>query len=142
MLYRKSACILLKNYSKSTVGTLQKRAANYLNNTIIKYEFATTDHKIEYLPANFDEDDDLLERGIKLLQNGAMTLGEFINRFGEQFELHMDEEDRYYKARFMNNQSLDTVLYGEDPINLDEKVQNMITGMEEEMNIAPDENVH
>lgn len=134
--------MLLKNYSKSTVGTLQKRAANYLNNTIIKYEFATPDHKIEYLPANFDEDDDLLERGIKLLQNGAMTLGEFINRFGEQFELHMDEEDRYYKARFMNNQSLDTVLYGDDPINLDEKIQNMITGMEEEMNYTLDENVY
>ena len=126
--------MLLKNYSKSTVGTIQKRGANYLNNTIIKYEFDTTDHKMEYLPANFDEEDDLLERGIKLLQNGAMTLGEFINRFGEQFELHMDEDDEYYDCRFMNNQSLDTVLYGDDPENLDKKIQSMITNLEEENN--------
>jgi hypothetical protein len=133
--------MLLKNYSKSTVGTLQKRSANYLNNTIIKYEFATTDHKVEYLPANFDEDDDLLERGIKLLQNGAMTLGEFINRFGEQFELHMDEDNRYYNARFMNNQSLDTILYGYDPENLDEKVAEMVAALDEEMNYTDEDEI-
>ena len=130
--------MLLKNYSKSTIGTLQRRIATYINNTIIKYEFETTDHKIEYLPANFDEEDNLLERGIKLLQNGAMTLGEFINRFGEQFDLHMDEEDEYYNARFMNNQSLDNILYGNDPVNLDEKLENMISSLEEEMNYNQD----
>lgn len=130
--------MLLKNYSKSTVGNLQKKMASYINNTIIKFEFETTDHTIQYLPANFDEEDALLERGIKLLQNGAMKLGEFINRFGEQFELHMDEDDEYYNVRFMNNQALDTLIYGNDPMNLDEKLENMINSLEEEMNV-PDE---
>ena len=124
--------MLLKNYSKSTIGTMQKRIATYINGTIIRYEFNTQDHKLEYLPANFDEDDNLIERGIKFLQNGAMTLGEFINRFGEPFELHMEEDDEYYNARFMNNQSLDTVLYGDDPVNLDEKLTKMIEDMEAE----------
>ena len=131
--------MLLKNYSKSTVGNLQKRMATYLNKTIIKYEFSTTDHKIEYLPANFDEEDTLIERGLKFLQNGAMTLGEFINRFGEPFELHMDETDEYYNARFMNNQSLDNVLYGEDPVNLDEKLTKMIEDMEAEQLYVPED---
>ena len=131
--------MLLKNYSKSTVGNLQKRMATYLNKTIIKYEFATMDHKIEYLPANFDEEDTLIERGLKFLQNGAMTLGEFINRFGEPFELHMDETDEYYDARFMNNQSLDNVLYGEDPVNLDEKLTKMIEDMEAEQLYVPED---
>ena len=128
--------MLLKNYSKSTIGTLQKRMANYINKTIIKYEYLTSDHKLEYLPCNFDEDDALLERGIKLFQNGAMKLGEFINRFGEQFDLHMDENDEYYNCRFMNNQSLDTVVYGDDPINVDEKLNNMIANLEEDMNAS------
>ena len=131
--------MLLKNYSKSTVGNLQKRMATYINKTIIKYEFLTTDHKIEYLPANFDEEDTLIERGLKFLQNGAMTLGEFINRFGEPFELHMDETDEYYNARFMNNQSLDDVLYGEDPVNLDEKLTKMIEDMEAEQMYVPED---
>ena len=131
--------MLLKTYSKSTVGRLQKMMASYINKTIIKYEFDTNDHKLEYLPPNFDEEDNLLDRGIKLLQNGAMTLGEFINRFGEQFDLHMDNDDEYYTARFMNNQSLDTVLYGDDPVNLEEKLQDMINGLEEEMGSPVDE---
>ena len=113
--------------------------ATYLNKTIIKYEFATMDHKVEYLPANFDEEDTLIERGLKFLQNGAMTLGEFINRFGEPFELHMDETDEYYNARFMNNQSLDNVLYGEDPVNLDEKLTKMIEDKEAEQLYDPED---
>ena len=88
--------MLLKNYSKSTGGIMQKRNANLINKTIVKYEFNTENHKVEYLPVNFEEEDNLIERGIKLLQNGAMTLGEFINRFGESFELHMEETDEYY----------------------------------------------
>lgn len=131
--------MLLKNYSKSTVGTMQKRMANYINKTIIKYEFLTDDHKIEYLPCNFDEDDALIDRGIKLLQNGAMKLGEFVNRFGEQFDLHMDEDDEYYHARFMNNQSLETVVYGADPVNLEEKLNDAINKFDEEMNLSEDE---
>lgn len=127
--------MLLKNYSKSTVGTLQRRMATYLNMTIFKYEFETNDHKLEYLPANFDEEDALLERGIKLFQNAAMTLGEFINRFGESFDLHMDESDEYYNERFMNNQSLSTLVYGDDPINVEEKLQDMINSLDEEMNV-------
>lgn len=128
--------MLLKTYSKSTVGKLQRKMAGYINKTIFRYEFQTVNHSLQYLPANFDEEDSVLERGIKLLQNGAMTLGEFINRFGEPFELHMDEEDEYYDSRFMNNQSLDTVVYGADPANLDEKVQAMIAALEEEMNMS------
>lgn len=125
--------MLLKNYSKSTIGTMQNRMANYINRTIIKYEYVTDDHKLQYLPVNFDEDDALLDRGIKLLQNGAMTLGEFINRFGEPFELHMDESDKYYEARFMNNQALDTVLYGDSPMDAEGKLNRMINSLEEDM---------
>lgn len=125
--------MLLKNYSKSTVGNIQKRMANYINKTIIKYEFITNDHKIEYLPCNFDEEDKVLDRGIKLLQNGAMRLGEFINRFGESFELHMDESDEYYNARFMNNQALDSVLYGDDPIDAEGKLNSMINDLDKDM---------
>ena len=59
---------------------------------------------------------------------------------GEQFELHMDEDDEYYNARFMNNQSLDTILYGNDPVNLDEKLTKMIEDMEEEQSMyVPEE---
>lgn len=125
--------MLLKNYSKSTVGNIQKRMANYINKTIIKHEFTTNDHKIEYLPCNFDEEDKVLERGIKLLQNGAMRLGEFINRFGESFELHMDESDEYYNARFMNNQSLDSVLYGDDPVDAEGKLNSLIADLDEDL---------
>lgn len=125
--------MLLKNYSKSTVGNIQKRMANYINKTIIKHEFTTNDHKIEYLPCNFDEEDKVLDRGIKLLQNGAMRLGEFINRFGESFELHMDESDEYYNARFMNNQSLDSVLYGDDPVDAEGKLNSLIADLDEDL---------
>lgn len=125
--------MLLKNYSKSTVGNIQKRMANYINKTIIKHEFTTNDHKIEYLPCNFDEEDKVLERGIKLLQNGAMRLGEFINRFGESFELHMDENDEYYNVRFMNNQSLDSVLYGDDPVDAEGKLNSLIADLDEDL---------
>ena len=129
--------MLLKNYSKSTVGILQKRIANLINKTIIKYEYATENHKVEYLPCNFEEEDNLIERGIKLLQNGAMTLGEFINRFGESFELHMEETDEYYNARFMNNQNLDTILYGNDAMNTDERLETIISSMEEDYPLEP-----
>ena len=129
--------MLLKNYSKSTVGILQKRIANIINKTIIKYEFDTENHKVEYLPCNFEEEDNLIERGIKLLQNGAMTLGEFINRFGESFELHMDETDEYYNVRFMNNQSLDSIIYGNNAMNTDERLETIISSMEDDYPIEP-----
>lgn len=128
--------MLLKNYSKSTVGTLQKRMANLINKTICESIFQTKDHKLEYLPVNFDEEDKVLDRGIKLLQNGAMKLGEFINRFGEPFELHMDEDDEYYDARFMNNQSLDTVLYGDDPVDAEGKLNSMIADLDDDMSMG------
>ena len=129
--------MLLKNYSKSTVGILQKRIANLVNKTIIKHEYTTENHKVEYLPCNFEEEDNLIERGIKLLQNGAMTLGEFINRFCESFEIHMEETDEYYNARFMNNQSLDNILYGNDAMNTDERLETIISSMEEDYPIKP-----
>lgn len=125
--------MLLKNYSKSTVGTLQKRIANFINKTIIKYEFQKTYITIEYNPVNFEEEDNILERGIKLLQNGAMTLGEFINRFGEPFGLSMDESDEYYESRFMNNQSLDAVLYGSDPMDAEGKLNKLVDDLDEDM---------
>lgn len=125
--------MLLKNYSRSTVGTLQKRIANLINKTIISHEFKTTEYSIEYLPANFEEEDNVLERGLKLLQNGVMTLGEFINRFGETFGLHMEETDPYYNCRFMNNQSLDTVLYGDDPVDVEGKLNSMINDLDNDM---------
>ena len=130
--------MLLKNYSKSTVGIMQQRSANIVNKTIIKYEYNTEDHKVEYLPANFEEEDNLIERGIKLLQNGAMTLGEFINRFGESFDLHMEESDEYYNVRFMNNQSLDTIIYGNDSMNTDERLETIISSMEEDYSLPDD----
>lgn len=129
--------MLLKNYSKSTVGILQKRIANLVNKTIIKHEYTTENHKVEYMPCNFEEEDNLIERGIKLLQNGAMTLGEFINRFGESFELHMEETDEYYNVRFMNNQSLDSIIYGNDTMNTDERLETIISSMEEDYPIEP-----
>lgn len=125
--------MLLKNYSKSTVGTLQQRMSNLINKVILESIFKTKDCKIEYLPVNFDEADKVLDRGIKLLQNGAMTLGEFINRFGEPFELHMDETDEYYNTRYMNNQSLDTILYGSDPIDAEGKLNKLVDDLEEDM---------
>ncbi len=131
--------MLLKNYGKSTVGTMQNRMANYINKTIIKYEFETNDHKVQYLPANFDEEDTLIDRGIKLLQNGAMTLGEFVNRFGEPFDLHMDENDEYYNERFMNNTSLHTVVHGAEPIDGEGKLDHMINSLEEDMNSEMDQ---
>lgn len=137
--------MLLKNYSKSTVGTLQKRIANFINKTIIKYEFQKTYIAIEYNPVNFEEEDNILERGIKLLQNGAMTLGEFVNRFGEPFGLNMDESDEYYESRFMNNQSLDTVLYGDDPIDAEGKLNKLIDDFDDDLNAINnpiDEDLH
>ena len=62
-----------------------------------------------------------------------MRLGEFINRFGESFELHMDESDEYYNARFMNNQSLDSVLYGDDPVDAEGKLENLINDLDEDL---------
>lgn len=125
--------MLLKNYSKSTVGNLQKRMSNLINKIIMESIFETMEYKIEYLPVNFDEEDKVLDRGIRLLQNGAITLGEFINRFGEQFELSMDEDDEYYTARFMNNQSLDTVLYGDDPLDAEGKLNSIIDDLDKDM---------
>ena len=125
---------LLKNYSKSTVATLQKRMANLINKTIIQKEFGIFTHKLEYLPVNFDEEDKVLDRGIKLLQNGAVTLGEFVNRFGESFDLKMSEDDEYYNCRFMNNQSLDKVLYGDDPIDAEGKLNSLINDLDNDMN--------
>lgn len=127
---------LLKNYSKSTVSTLQKRMANLINKTIIQKEFGILNHKLEYLPANFDEEDKVLDRGIKLLQNGAVTLGEFINRFGESFDLKMSEDDEYYNCRFMNNVSLDSVLYGDDPVDAEGKLNTLINDLDKDMNIT------
>jgi hypothetical protein len=40
----------------------------------------------------------------------------------------------------MNNQALDTVLYGNDPMNVDEKLTKMIEDMEAEQSMyVPDE---
>ena len=64
-----------------------------------------------------------------------MTLGEFVNRFGEPFGLHMEETDEYYNSRFMNNQSLDNILYGDDPIDAEGKLENLINDLDDDMNM-------
>lgn len=108
--------------------------ANLINKTIIQKEFGIFTHKLEYLPVNFDEEDKVLDRGIKLLQNGAVTLGEFVNRFGESFDLKMSEDDEYYNCRFMNNQSLDKVLYGDAPMDAEGKLDSMIDALNSDFN--------
>lgn len=132
---------LLKNYSKSTVSVIQKRISNLVNKTIIRKEFQITNISVNFLPANFEEEDKLLDRGIKLLQNGAMSLGEFINRFGDHYELSMSEDDEYYNCRFMNNQSLDKVIYGDSAATdseakLDDVINNLDLGVKG-MNYEP-----
>lgn len=122
---------ILKNYSKSTIANMQKRIANLVNKTVIK-EFSL-DAKVMFLPANFEAEKEQLERGILLLQNGAMTLGEFINRFGTEYELKMEETNEYYNARFMNNQSLDQVLYGDTPLDAEGKLNNLIDNLDEDL---------
>lgn len=125
--------MLLKNYSKA-IGNIQKRIANLVNRTIIYNEFPDErDVKVEFNEANFEAEDILLERGIKLLQNGAMTLGEFINSFGEPYNLTMDEEDELYNARFMNNQSLEIVLNGNTPVDSEGKLNSMINDLHNDM---------
>lgn len=124
---------LLKNYSKSTVAIIQRRIANLVNKAILKSEFES-DVKIEFLPANFEGEDTQLDRLIKLLQNGALTLGEFINRLPEKYLLEMDESDEFFNARFMNNQSLDTVVFGDVPMDAEGKLETLINDLDEDMN--------
>lgn len=124
---------LLKNYSKSTVAIIQRRIANLVNKAILKSEFES-DVKIEFLPANFEGEDTQLDRLIKLLQNGALTLGEFINRLPEKYLLEMNEEDEFFNARFMNNQSLDTVVFGDVPMDAEGKLETLINDLDEDMN--------
>ena len=124
---------LLKNYSKSTVAIIQRRIANLVNKAILKSEFES-DVKIEFLPANFEGEDTQLDRLIKLLQNGALTLGEFINRLPEKYLLEMGEEDEFFNARFMNNQSLDTVVFGDVPMDAEGKLETLINDLDEDMN--------
>lgn len=124
---------LLKNYSKSTVAIIQRRIANLVNKVILKSELES-DVKIEFLPANFEGEDTQLDRLIKLLQNGALTLGEFINRLPEKYLLEMSEDSEYFAARFMNNQSLDTILFGDVPMDAEGKLETLINDLEEDMN--------
>lgn len=124
---------LLKNYSKSTVAIIQRRIANLVNKAILKSEFES-DVKIEFLPANFEGEDTQLDRLIKLLQNGALTLGEFINRLPEKYLLEMEESDIYFDKRFMNNQSLDVVLFGNVPMDAEGKLESLINDLDEDMN--------
>ena len=123
---------LLKNYS-SSIATLQRRIANLINKTIIRNEFEDNDVKIEYQGANFEDEDKTLERGIRLLQNGAITLGEFINRFGEPYELKMNPDDEFYNCRFMNNQALQNVVYGDSALDAEGKLNSMISSLDDEI---------
>lgn len=45
----------------------------------------------------------------------------------------MSEEDEYYNIRFMNNQSLDTLIYGDTPIDAEGKLNTMINNLSEDM---------
>lgn len=123
---------LLKNYSKSTVAVLQKRVASLINKTLFRAEFES-DVLLEFLPANFEGEDTQLDRLIKLLQNGALTLGEFINRLPEKYLLEMSPEDPYFDKRFMNNQSLDTVIFGTVPMDAEGKLETLINNLDEDM---------
>lgn len=123
---------LLKNYS-SSIATLQRRIANLINKTIIMNEFEDNDVKIEFQGANFEDEDKTLERGIRLLQNGAITLGEFINRFGEPYELKMNPDDEFYNCRFMNNQALQNVVYGDSALDAEGKLNSMISSLDDEI---------
>ena len=125
--------MLLKNYSRS-ISNMQKRIANLVNRTIIYNEFPEERNvKIEYIEANFEAEDKQLERGIKLLQNGALTLGEFITNFGEPYNISMEKEDELYNARFMNNQSLDIVLHGDAPMDSEGKLNTLINDLQEDL---------
>lgn len=126
---------ILKNYSKSSVANMQKRISNLINKSIIRNEFQVINVKMNFLPANFEEEDAQLDRGIKLLQNGAMTLGEFISRYGENYELKMGEDDEFYNCRFMNNQSLHSVVYGDAPDNAEDKLNVMIDNLHDDINV-------
>lgn len=126
---------LLKNYCNSTIANLQKRVANLINKTILANEFQIEGVKLEFRGANFEDEDNVLERGIKLLQNGAITLGEFINRFGEPYELEMSPDDEYYSCRFMNNQALKTIVYGDSDLDAEGKLNSMINSLHDEMNL-------
>lgn len=123
---------MLKNYS-SSIATLQRRIANLINKTIIMNEFEDKDVKIEFQGANFEDEDKTLERGIRLLQNGAITLGEFINRFGEPYELEMNPDDEFYNCRFMNNQALQNVVYGDSALDAEGKLNSMISSLDDEI---------
>ena len=85
------------------------------------------------MEANFEAEDVQLDRGIKLLQNGALTLGEFITNFGEPYNISMDKDDELYNARFMNNQSLDVVLNGDTPVDSEGKLNSMINDLQEDI---------
>ena len=124
---------LLKNYSKSTVAILQKRVASLINKALLRAEF-DSDVLLEFLPANFEGEDTQLDRLIRLLQNGALTLGEFINRLPEKYLLEMSRDDPYFDKRFMNNQSLDTIVFGTVPMDAEGKLETLISNLEEDMN--------
>lgn len=125
---------LLKNYSSTTIGIIQKRIANLIQKTIIKREFKNNDVTLQYLPVNFENEDATLERGIKLFQNAAMTLGEFINHFGSALELSMSPDDEFYNCRFMNNQSLNSIVYGDNPMDAEGKLNSLIEDLDDEIN--------
>ena len=86
---------------------------------------------------NLNEEVNLFGWVSKVRNLGGLLFIDLRDRSGI-IQLVVRPDNEYYNARFMNNQSLDTVIYGNDPMNLDEKLENMIAGLEEEMN-APDD---
>lgn len=44
---------------------------------------------------------------------------------------------KYHNVRFMNNQSLDNIIYGNDAMNTDERLETIITSMEEDYPTEP-----
>ena len=50
----------------------------------------------------------------------------------------MEETDEYYNLRFMNNQSLDTIVYGNDAMNTDERLETIISSLEEDYSLPED----
>lgn len=105
---------LFKIYSRTTISNEQKSLANLITTKFLKGFLDTPLVKFLYNQANFDDDNALLEAGIKKLQNGGLTLGEFINKYCAEDGVTMDETDPYYDVRLINNQSLDSVIFADN----------------------------
>lgn len=126
---------LLKNYSNTTIRNSQRRIASFVTKKIIRNCFGISDTILEMIQPNFDNEEDKIKTGIHILQNGGATLGEFVNTFCSAYGFSMDESDEFYNSRFMNNQSLDSVVYGDNkPTDPESKLSDVVNNLENKIN--------